>query len=218
MGSQTLVLFDIDGTLLTTGGAGRQALDAAFAALHGWEQATRHVDLSGATDGWIMDRVSDRFGAFDRPALQQRYYAELRARLTPGRASALPGVHAAVRACADRARAGLLTGNWRAGAELKLSAVGLWWEAPGAFGDDHTDRDALCPIARRRAEAEWGAVDRVIVIGDTPKDVACARAGGALAVAVRTGFASPESLEAARPDLLIDDLASGLPALLALLD
>lgn len=211
------MLFDIDGTLVTTQGAGRQALDAAFLALYGWERATEGVDLSGATDGWILSCVRARFGPFDEAALQRRYCQELQARLTPGRARALPGAAAAVAACRARARAGLLTGNWRAGAELKLRAVDLWWEAPGAFGDDHADRNALCPVARRRAEDAWGPVRRVIVIGDTPKDVACARAGGAIAVAVQTGFCTPEALAASRPDLLLTDLDSGLADLLALL-
>ena len=97
------------------------------------------------------------------------------------------------------------------------SAIDLWWEGPSAFGDDAVDRNHLVPVARRRAQ-EWGYQPRrVVVIGDTPKDVECARAGDAIAVAVKTGFATVESLEQSRPDLLLADLESGLDALLELL-
>jgi phosphoglycolate phosphatase-like HAD superfamily hydrolase len=112
---------------------------------------------------------------------------------------------------------GLLTGNWREGARLKLSAINLWWEGPSAFGDDAVDRNHLVPVARRRAVEQGHPVRRVVVIGDTPKDVECARAGGAIAVAVKTGFATVESLEQSQPDLLLSDLDQGLDALLALL-
>lgn len=211
-----LILFDIDGTLLRTEGAGRASLDAAFLRLCGWNGAMDGIDLAGATDGWILQQVRQRWGAFPEDRLQALYLEELSGRIA-GRASALPGVHRAVAALGERAHVGLLTGNWREGARIKLSAIDLWWEGPSAFGDDAVDRNHLVPVARRRAQ-EWGYQPRrVVVIGDTPKDVECARAGDAIAVAVKTGFATVESLEQSRPDLLLADLEGGLDALLELL-
>ncbi len=220
-----LLLFDIDGTLLRTQGAGRQALDEAFLAVHGWADATAGVSLAGATDGGILAAVAARFGPVDEPAVRTRYLRRLAERVVePGRATACAGVHALLERLAGRAHCGILTGNWRAGAAVKLQAVGLerpaagptpWFE--GAYGDDSADRDALVPIARRRALEAGLRFDRVVVIGDTPADVRCARAGGAVAVAVETGFATREELRAAGPDLLLGDLDRGAGWLLALL-
>jgi phosphoglycolate phosphatase-like HAD superfamily hydrolase len=217
---QTLVLLDIDGTLIRSGGAGREALDRAFVEILNVQQATAGISLAGATDGWILDKVEQRAGFFDRQRLQKHYFQELERLLsTPGRAFALPGVVQAVGEMEQRAVVGLTTGNWKTGARIKLGAVGLdrLVDRPGAFGDDSHDRTALVPYARARAEAAGIRVDRVVVIGDTPADVACARAGGAIAVAVETGFAEASELAAAQPDLQIPDLERGLSWVLALL-
>lgn len=215
-----LLLFDIDGTLLRTRGAGRDALDEAFREVCGWEDATAGISLAGATDGGIVAGVAARFGAVDPATGRHRvdvdavravYVRALRRRLEePDRVEVCPGVHALLDALAGRAHLGLLTGNWRAGAALKLAAAALdrpWVD--GAYGDDAADRNLLVPIARARAEAAGLRFRRVIVIGDTPADVACARAGGAVAVAVETGFAAHGELVAARPDLLLPDLDRG---------
>ncbi|MES2638225.1 MAG: haloacid dehalogenase-like hydrolase [Myxococcota bacterium] len=215
-----LLLFDIDGTLLRTRGAGREALDDAFLRVLGWPDAMAGISLAGATDGGIMRGVAARFGVpwdgvssppFDLDAVRAAYLEALVVRLAqPDRVALCPGVRELLDALEGRAHLALLTGNWRAGAALKLGAVGLWgrW-IDGAFGDDHTDRNCLVPVARARAEAAGIQYRRVIVIGDTPADVACARAGGAVAVAVETGFATTEELAASRPDLLLPDLARG---------
>lgn len=217
-----LLLFDIDGTLLRTRGAGRDALDVAFSEVHGWEGATQGVSLAGATDGGIVRDVAARFGhpaeLVDVDAVRARYLAALAPRLRePGRSQACPGVAELLERLRGRAHLGLLTGNWRAGAFLKLGAIGLeegWID--GAYGEDAVDRDALVPVARARATAAGVSYRRVVVIGDTPADVSCARAGGAIAVAVETGFASPGDLAASRPDLVLPDLARGAAWLLAL--
>lgn len=218
-----LVLFDIDGTLLTSRGAGRESLDVAFEAVHGWAAATAGLSLAGATDGGIVRDVARRFGvtaeSIDLARVQARYYEALEERLAePGRARACAGVHALVERLRGTVHLGLLTGNWREGARRKLAAIGMeeGWE-PGAFGDDAVDRDALVPVARARARAAGLEVARVIVVGDTPADVSCARAGGAIAVAVETGFATREALRAAGPDLLLPDLERGGPWFEALL-
>ncbi len=214
-----LLLFDIDGTLLRTRGAGRDALDEAFRRVCGWDGATAGISLAGATDGGIVASVAARFGRawrdddppFDVGAVREAYLEALARRLAePGRVEVCAGVHALLRGLAGRAHLALLTGNWRAGAALKLRAAGLdlpWID--GAFGDDAADRNCLVPIARARADAAGLGYRHLVVIGDTPADVACARAGGAVAVVVETGFASRDELAAARPDLVLPDLARG---------
>ena len=218
----TVVLYDIDGTLLNTRGAGREALNRAFLALHGVAEAFGRVNFGGATDQSIVSQAYAHAGLVgdpdERQALKRRYLAELQAGLAadPERVRWCPGVERTVAETARRATNALLTGNWEAGAKLKL---GPFFErfAFGAYGDDSPDRNALVPVARARALAAGVAVERVVVIGDTPADVACARAGGAVAVAVCTGWSDRATLEATRPDLVLDDLEAGLDALLAVL-
>lgn len=221
-----LVLFDIDGTLLRTRGAGRESLDEAFWALYGWGDATEGVHIAGSTDGAILRDVCARFGALDaagapevdEATLRAAYLSALARRLAePGRIEVCPGVFPLLTALRGRVHLGILTGNWRAGATLKLGAVGLLdWFGVGAYGDDAVDRNALVPVARGRADALGLAYDRVVVLGDTPSDVACARAGGAVAIAVETGFASPDEIAAAGPDLQVVDFARGFGWTMAL--
>lgn len=221
---KTLILWDIDGTLLSTGGAGRAALDEAFEALHGVPEAFSAVEFGGRTDFGIV-RQAYRLHGLPHPedggaALLRAYLPRLRERLRLGRARICvhPGVHQVLDAAQERAINGLLTGNWAEGARHKLEAVGLWERfAFGAFGDDAEDRNRLVPVALRRARERGLDPQRVVVVGDTPHDVACARAGGAVAVAVATGWSSREELVDAEPDLLLDDLETGREALLALL-
>ena len=218
----TVVLYDIDGTLLNTRGAGREALNRAFLALHGVECAFDQVHFGGATDQSIVAQAYDHAGlpgeAGERRALKARYLAELRAGLEaePERLRWCPGVTETVEATAERATNALLTGNWEAGAKLKLGSFFSRF-AFGAFGDDSPRRNDLVPVARERARAAGVVAERVVVIGDTPADVACARAGGAVAVAVCTGWSDRATLEATEPDLVLDDLEGGREALLALL-
>ena len=221
---RSVILWDIDGTLLSTGGAGREALDLAFEELFGVPQAFVAVSFGGRTDLGLVGEAFERAGLSmpedAAPRLHDRYVGHLRRILAarPGRAKLLPGLPQALAQTAPIAVNALLTGNWRAGAEAKLGAVGLWEQFRfGAFADDAADRNALVPIARRRAQSLGVTPGRVIVIGDTPHDVACARAGGAVAVAVCTGWSSREELQACGPDLLIEDLTSGIDAFLGLL-
>lgn len=241
-----LVLFDIDGTLVRTAGAGRDALDTAFAAVFGWPRATEGVYLAGSTDGAILEGVAARRGlraaeleAEAVAAMWERYFEALAERVVmPGRVVVCAGVFEALERLEGRVHLGLLTGNWARGAYLKLAAVGLaapfglgprglgppgtggdGLDAPvvGAFADDAVDRNHLLPVARRRAAGAGLSYERAFVIGDTPADVACARAGGGVAVAVETGFASPEELAHTRPDLQLPDLVRGGPWLYAAL-
>lgn len=213
-----LYLWDIDGTLLNTGGAGRRALNAAFEHEFGVADAFADVPFAGRTDLGILRDAFERAGlARSNDRLLDAYLPRLQAELDRRTPTVLPGVHAALDAAAGQGHNALLTGNLRRGAVAKLRSVALWSRfAVGAYGTDAEDRNDLVPIARSRARAAGLRFDRVVVIGDTPADVACARAGDALAVAVCTGWSGRDALIQAQPDALIDDLGQGLQALLAL--
>jgi phosphoglycolate phosphatase-like HAD superfamily hydrolase len=225
-----LVLFDVDGTLITSRGAGRRAMRTALERVFGDPGAIDEYDLSGRTDtrivhdvmgarGWEPARVKERLDDFF-----EAYTAGLAAEIGDGRhVATLPGVSTLVESLAgsDEALVGLVTGNIEPGARIKLWPTGLWPHfRVGAYGSDHMDRRRLPSLAARRAHALVGRAfspDEVVVIGDTPHDVDCARAFGAVAVAVATGRYSRAELEAERPDHLFDDLADVERVLAALL-
>lgn len=215
-----LVLFDIDGTLLSARGAGRRAMRAALRAVFGTAGSIDQYDLRGKTDprivydvmaaaGWAPEAVKERLDDFF-----ETYLRGLAAEIGDGRqVVTLPGVGALVARLAEieRALLGLVTGNIEEGARIKLGPSGLWPRFPvGAFGSDHVDRRRLPSLAARRAQALVGDAFRpqdVVVIGDTPHDIDCARAFGAVAVAVATGQYGREDLLAGRPDLFFDDFS-----------
>lgn len=216
-----LVLFDIDGTLLRTGGAGREALDDAFLAVHGWTRATDGVPMGGSTDGAICAGVARKHGAtVDIDAVRAHYLLRLPERLADRRRiEVCPGVFELLERLEGRVHLALLTGNWVVGADAKLDAAGLGGRfAWGAYGDDAVDRNELLPIARRRAASRGIVHGEAIIVGDTPADIACARAGAGRVIAVETGFASPDELARSAPDLQVPDLARGLGWVLAFLD
>lgn len=206
-----LVLFDIDGTLLRTRGAGREAMDDAFLAVHGWERATEGVHIGGSTDGKICQDVGEKYGVAIRvEAVKGVYLDRVAARLADrARVEVCPGVVELLEALTGRAHVALLTGNWEHGAKAKLGAAGLWqafsW---GAYAEDAVDRNHLLPIARTRAQTRGVQHGRVVIIGDTPADIACARAGAGEVIAVETGFGAPEELARCSPDLQVPDLLS----------
>jgi phosphoglycolate phosphatase-like HAD superfamily hydrolase len=224
-----LYLFDVDGTLVTARGAGREALGRALHRTFGRTGPIDRYDFRGKTDPRI---VLDLMAAAGIPEATVRagleacfaaYVRELAALVGNGRrVEVMPGVTGLVRAlAADRgAMVGLLTGNIEAGARVKLEPTGLWPHfVVGAFGSDDPDRRRLPAIARARARTVAGrdfGFDEVVIIGDTPLDVDCARACGAVAVAVATGQHAAAELEACRPDLLFADFADVDAALAAL--
>jgi phosphoglycolate phosphatase-like HAD superfamily hydrolase len=221
-----LYLFDIDGTLVTARGAGRIAMGKALAATYGTAGDLEGYDFRGKTDPRIVRdlmlgagieeaTISERLDAF-----WDGYVRELEVLVGDGsRVEAMPGVAELVRALAARADAvvGLLTGNIQRGARVKLAPTSLWpLFRVGAFGSDDIDRRRLPAIARARAIAVAGheiPFDRVVVIGDTPLDVDCARASGAVAVAVATGWHKAGELAACGPDLLFESFADVTHAL-----
>jgi phosphoglycolate phosphatase len=208
-----LFLFDIDGTLLSTDGAGRAALKAAGADIFAIEEDLENVAVSGNTDVAIVHEILPKHGIPDSETNVNRYLgaylAHLKQRLSQQPGDILPGVTELLDACSqDSCIVGLLTGNLKRGAELKLSAHRLWDRfSTGAFADDHRDRNMLGPIAKKRAEIKFQtAFDRMFVIGDTPRDIACGKTVNATVVAVATGRSSKESLAAHQPDYLFNDL------------
>lgn len=213
-----IILFDIDGTLIHSGGSGKHAMEVAFAEIYGIANGLENVLLAGQTDPKILLDAFAKYGLSWNDELvekfKQRYFVHLREdmnrprpkrRMMPGfpqlleALRRLPGMHL-----------GLLTGNWHRGAEIKLSHFDLWkYFEFGAFGDDEIDRNKLVPHALRRAEEKFGIRpngDHVYVIGDTPRDIHCARPHGAVAIAVATGEYSIEQLRAEQPDFLFEDL------------
>jgi len=225
-----LVLFDIDGTLITSRGAGRRAMRTALERVFGAAGGIDQYDLRGRTDtrivhdvmgalGWEPARVKERLDDFF-----EAYLGGLTSEIGDGRhVVTLPGVSAVVARLAQSPDAllGLVTGNIEEGARIKLLPTGLWpLFRVGAYGSDHMDRRRLPSLAARRAQALVGypfAATDVVVIGDTPHDIDCARACGAVAVAVTTGQYTRDELLAERPDHLFDDLADVEKVLAAIL-
>jgi len=173
---KTVVLFDIDGTLLLSGGAGRRAMERALST-HFGQSGPATMRYDGKTDPWIV-RESMRHAGFADAVIEERmptvishYLEQLEHHL--GETRALPGIHAVVDAveAADDLVLGLLTGNVVRGAQLKLGAIGLAFErfVVGAFGSDHEERPALAPIAQARASEHLGYPvpgDRLVIIGE----------------------------------------------------
>ena len=211
-----LLFWDIDGTLTNSGGASRRALRAALLNHFGINGLLDDIDFAGRTDRWIMRQI---FVKFSVPATETNFagYSQSYLSLLPGEmnnphARVFPGARDLVAAAAGRSDVvqGLLTGNLRRGAEVKLAHHGLWDYFPfGAFGDDSEFRNDLGAYGLRRARERHGAdflPERVWVIGDTPHDIACARAIGANCLAVATGRHSADDLAEHRPTAVLPDL------------
>jgi len=215
-----LFLFDVDGTLVTARGAGRLAIRQALASTYGSAGPIETYDFRGKTDPrivWDLMRATGLADARIQAGLAdcfEAYVAELERLIGDGeRVTVMPGVGDLVRALAarDDAVVGLLTGNIEPGARVKLRPTRLWpLFRVGAFGSDDMDRRRLPAVACERAHRVTGrrfAFEEVTIIGDTPLDVDCARACGAMAVAVATGFHPAEDLKACAPDLFFVDFA-----------
>lgn len=215
-----LVLFDIDGTLLLSGRAGMRAMTRAFDTTFGVAEGFRHASFGGRTDSFLLSQALQAAGLPDTaenharfrdvylPLLEEEIQHE-----GTGHKGLMPGARELVEALGDHdhLHLALLTGNYRAAAEIKLTYFELWdffeW---GAFSDDAADRNALVPIARQRAQTydvPPEALERVIVIGDTPYDIECARVAGAQCIAVATGGHSVDELAAAGADVVLADLS-----------
>lgn len=215
-----LYLFDIDGTLVDTGGAGMAALKEATCEIFGDEGPA--LDLAGSTDLGIIAHIHNHFEIehtrerFD--AYLEIYLDRLHWNLAhggfPGRVH--DGVSKLLAELGDQPEAtiGLLTGNAAGGAAAKMRHFGLAEHFPfGAYGCDHADRNRLGPIALERASAHAGRFfcpNEIWVIGDTPKDIACAHAIGARCLAVATGSFSAAQLAAHGADRVVESLGDAI--------
>lgn len=213
---RALILFDIDGTLLW-GGPAKEAFRVAMTRVFGTAGRIEGHEFSGKTDPQIARELLRDVGFGDAeidegfPRLWEDYLTELERRLIDLPMEVLPGVSELLRALGDLedVALGLLTGNIARGAQLKLGSAGLEPHFPvGGFGSDSEERDELPRIAVDRATEEWGVefdADAVVVVGDTPRDVACGRLHGHRTVAVATGRFGREALEASGADRTLDD-------------
>ena len=226
-----LLLFDIDGTLVLTGGAGVRAMNRAFLEVWGVEDAFRGVKMAGGTDPRLLDEALAQTGTVagdGQVAAFERLYLRLLAEeilkpLSDGSAAdphhgmrrwrgPLPGVRDLVTALSPRDDVflALLTGNYSKGAEIKLSHFELWQPFRcGAFGEDAPERSALVPVALARAAAlgcPRAALRDIVIVGDTVRDVECAKASGAACVAVATGGDDSGTLHDAGADVVFETL------------
>jgi len=215
----TVLLFDIDGTLVSTGGAGRRAIERAFEQRHGRSDACAGFSFGGMTDRAIVRAGLAALGQSAEPsdidALLSLYLTILEEEIASSTACR---IHAGIERALDEARArpavalGLGTGNIREGARIKLSRVGLFERfAFGGFGCDHEDRAELIRVGAERGARALGLpveACRVVVIGDTPKDIAAARAIGAECLAVATGSFSKDALAAEDATYVFGDLTA----------
>jgi phosphoglycolate phosphatase-like HAD superfamily hydrolase len=209
-----LVLFDIDETLIDSGRAGTRALNRAFFELFGISDAFRDIRMAGMTDIQIMKQglrvhgLSSMNGEVD--AIVQKYLEFLAEEIENPWRKVKPGVFEFLDTLRrDGITSGLLTGNLEQGARIKLRPFGLDRYFPaGAFGSDDEDRDRLLPVAIKRFSMLGVNVspERCIIIGDTPRDVRCAKAHNARSIAVATGPYSRGSLMDAGADLVVDTL------------
>ena len=230
--ARRLILWDVDGTLLHSKGASVRAYLRALRAVYQLNGELARVTMHGKTDGQIALELLAHHDHTEEQALErldrfrEAYAAELelaRAELAADMV-VLPGVREVLeRLRALGVRQSLLTGNFEAAARVKLGCAGLDGYVDfeiGAFGSDHRDRDCLVPIAIEKLARLHGVVlapEEVVVIGDTPRDIACARAGGARAVAVATGHSGSDDLARHAPDALLPDLRDAEAAVAALL-
>ncbi|MGA2751757.1 MAG: HAD hydrolase-like protein [Verrucomicrobiota bacterium] len=213
-----LVLFDVDGTLVHTGGAGVKAFARAFESEFGVNDGTHRLKFGGRTDFSLVrefftqERIEASPRNFER--FFQAYLFWLRELISDCKGGPCRGVlefHQALMAQGEPPLIGLLTGNIKEGARIKLERFNLWDKfAFGGFADDHEERAQIAAAALRRGGERLGRDlrgEEVVVIGDTPLDIRCARAVGAKVLAVATGGALLEELLRHEPDWAVPDLS-----------
>lgn len=212
-----LVLFDIDGTLIRTGGAGVKAFHKVFETEFNAVDGFENLKFAGRTDFSLVREFFNVHGVPTTPAnfekFFERYVFWLDHMLKQGQTVVCAGVWEFLRtldALPCPPLKGLLTGNIRLGAEIKLRTCGLWEPfATGGFADDHEDRNCIAAVARERGCKHLGEElkpEQVVVIGDTPLDIRCGRSIGAKVLAVGTGGATMDEIQAHKPDWAVPDL------------
>jgi phosphoglycolate phosphatase-like HAD superfamily hydrolase len=212
-----LLLFDIDGTLIHSGGAGVHALKSTLAERFNIADDLQDIEIAGMTDSGIVVSILKKHKIpvtnENVSAFLDSYVHFLSLELPRREGKLLPGVLKLLEKLKSRSHLvlALLTGNVSRGAQLKLEHYGVWhFFEFGAFADDHQDRNRLGLFARARAKEKHGrefSAAEIDVIGDTPRDIDCGKAIGARTVAVATGTWNREQLAKYGPDFLIDDLS-----------
>jgi phosphoglycolate phosphatase-like HAD superfamily hydrolase len=224
MAPSHLLLFDIDGTLLTTNGEAVRAMMAAYREVYGVEPPSDGLLMDGKTELRIAHELLGMCGLTREqvdaglPRFWDCYDAELVRQLSPAGTTVYPGVRELLAALRPRADTllGLLTGNTARSAWRKLAMAGLDGFPVGAYGEHHEEREALPALAIEAAEAHCGrrfTGKAVVILGDTPSDVRCGQHLGVKTIAVATGLYSREALAAEHPDHLFDDFTD-VPAVL----
>ena len=215
-----LLLFDIDGTLLAAQGIGASAMERAGQRLFGEAFTLKGIDFGGALDPWIFREAFARLGRTDaldhHDAFHEAYIAELTRALESGerRPRVIDGVASALASLGNvpAYTLGLVTGNYTRAVPLKLSAAGIDPAkfVVGAFGDEAPTRPDLVRLAMERwvKRGGGGRADRVVVIGDTPRDIDCARRNGCRCIAVATGRHTMQELDGHGADHVVPDLTN----------
>ncbi|MFN7983628.1 MAG: HAD family hydrolase [Vicinamibacterales bacterium] len=213
-----LLLFDIDGTLVLSGGAGGRAMRRAFKDVFGFEDGLTSISMAGRTDAWIVSQMLAQHGLpeshTDRQRFHDIYIEYLRTEIAEPHPDkqVLAGVRELLDVLVQRndVYLALLTGNYRRGAEVKLEHFDLWrYFAAGAYGDNSHDRNGLLWTAMDNVKAAGGPHVRpseTVIIGDTPLDVAVAVAGGARCLGVGTGGYDVDTLLESGADEAVPDL------------
>jgi phosphoglycolate phosphatase len=216
--NKRLLLFDIDGTLIHSAGAGVQSLKLTLAERFAITDDLQDIEIAGMTDSGIVISILNKHKIpttnENIAAFLDSYVHFLSLELPRRAGNLLPGVFELLEKLKSRPNLvlALLTGNVSRGAQLKLEHYGVWhFFEFGAFADDHHDRNQLGPFARARAREKHGHefdAAQIDVIGDTPRDIACGKAIGARTIAIATGSWPREKLSTHRPDFLFDDLSN----------
>ena len=213
-----LVLFDIDGTLISTNGHGVNAMMEAYHAVWGADGKSVAYSMSGKTEFQISHELLKLLG-YDRVQVNQglpeffRHYPQaLRRHLTPERTVVHPGVRELVAQIKTHPETvlGLLTGNCEEAARIKMEIAGLEGFEVGAYGEHHENRADLPQLAVEHARLGLGlefSGRQLVIIGDTPNDIHCARAAGGKAIAVATGQFDTRALASHEPDFVFENLA-----------
>ncbi len=211
-----LILFDIDGTLIDSGGAGIRSLDLALKELFSVENGFYGISMAGKTDTQIIKEGLMKHGMSadgNVESIVRVYLNHLREEINNDRKHVKPGIYELLENLRQRRESGLglLTGNLEQGARIKLEPFGLnKYFSSGAFGSDDEDRNNLLPIAVNRFEELFRIkieIDSCIIVGDTPRDVECAHIYGAMCIGVATGPYSVEDLISAGADYVFKDLS-----------
>jgi len=217
-----LILFDIDGTLISTEGAGVKAFAQTSAEVYGLPEATKDMSFAGRTDRALVELIFNQNSIEITEAKIEQFFTAYLERLShflpTDNTSPLPGVMellGKIRQSQPTPVIGLLTGNQAQGAQLKLNHYKIWHEFEmGAFGDKTTDRNIVAQEALAWAKERWSdiAPEEILVIGDTERDIQCAQAIGAKVLAVATGHVTIEELQEFNPDwAAVDLLPNNLP-------